>query len=235
MWERTFQNSDLSLDKYDNCLMTDTLKVLTKSSDPYGLKVNYSLTSGIIDSTEFIFSFPDSVENLALELFFDQALIVKAGNYDDLLFLRKPDEYKTDPKPKPVLIVKYLDPVEEIFLEPTWFDYFHITKRPKYILHNNSNYGLSTPTKDMFSCFFGKLMYLDSSNHWGFYPYGRMCGTFSCQRVLGSGQTEWIIEGFPIGDPRKLREGYYRYFVPFKDIAEIDKTVDTYFNVYYAK
>jgi len=65
------------------------------------------LASGIDDSCELMFNYPDSVKNLALELFFDQALVIQMS--DDKINDLPRDSYGIDSIPKPALIIKYLN------------------------------------------------------------------------------------------------------------------------------
>jgi len=180
-----------------------------------------------------MFNYPDSVKNLALELFFDQALVIQMS--DDKINDLPRDSYGIDSIPKPALIIKYLNYEQNVYLSPTWFNYGRITRRPVYILHNNSPEKIFRLNNNWLECFFGNLFILDSINCWLPYRFGGVCGTFICEDTVGSGQLCEVIEGFPIGNPRKLIGGYYKYSVSFKDILDNERTVITYFIVAYTK
>ncbi len=177
------------------------------------------------------FNYPDSVKKLALELFFDQALITKESENT----LRKRIlKYDVNPNPNLALIVKYLELEQGVFMGPTWFDYWRITRRPLYILYNNSTDTMFKADKGLFTCFFGDLQILDSINQWKPYFFGGICGTITCDDPIKPGQIYDIVEAYPIGDPLKLKGGYYKYSVHYKDINGSKKTVNTYFTVIYS-
>ena len=232
IWKRSFSENNLPKDEFCECLLSDTVRNIQNSKMFYSLKINYKLKLHEKDSSEFFFSYPDSVKQLALEIYFDQVFVRRMINDGDGV---PRDEYETDTNPKPALIVKYLNRDQNIFFGPKWF-VNGLIKRPNYVLYNNSSDDIYRINSEWLTCFFGDLYFWDSNSTWVIYKFGPVCGTINCSGVIKVGKTDDIIEGYPIArNPRKLISGYYKYSVKFKDINDQIKTIDTYFSVIYSK
>ena len=232
-WEKNLIDTDFIKDKYGNVLMSDTIPSLAKNKK-YNLIIEYELKHKTdTNKCSFIFDYPDSVEHIALELFFDQAKVLKMS--ETILFRRTKDEYALELNPKPCLIIKYWNNTNDIFLAPTWFNSYSITLRPKYILNNQSQHTIYRKDDGLLTHFFGDLYIWDFGGIWIDYLYGGMCGTYNPTLQIEAGMQEYIIEGFPVGTPRKLIGGYYRYTVSYRDHENNVKNTETYFRVVYVK
>jgi len=232
IWKRSFSENNLPKDEFGEFLLSDTVRNIQNSKMFYSLKINYKLKLHEKDSSEFFFSYPDSVKQLALEIYFDQVFVRRMINDEDGV---PRDEYETDTNPKPALIVKYLNRDQNIFLGPKWF-VNGLIKRPNYVLYNNSSDDIYRINREWLTCFFGDLYIGDSNSTWVIYKFGPVCGTINCSGVIKAGKTYDIVEGYSIArKPRKLISGYYKYSVKFKDMNNQIKTIDTYFSVIYTK
>lgn len=234
LWKKQFINTDFVKDQYGNCLLVDTIKSLVSSKDLYSINVKYQLVNKKDESSDFSFSYNDTVENLALEIFFDQSKVIST-DYEWISFEKfYYDLYAIDENPKPVLVVKYLKG-GEVSLIPTWFTEYRINPRPRYYLFNGSTSIIKSSGKGIDNYFSGHLQILDSINIYKNCFLGFECGTVGGKNKLFAGETDDIVEGFTIGDPQKLNEGFYKYSVGYLENGGERKNAETYFRVIYSK
>jgi len=234
LWKKQFTNTDFVKDQYGNCLLVDTIKSLVPSKEAYSIYIEYKLVNRKEESSEFSFSYNDTVENLALEIFFDQSKVIST-DYEWISFEKfYYDRYAIDENPKPVLVLKYLKE-GEVSLIPTWFTDYRINPRPRYYLFNGSSSIIKASGKGFENYFSGHLQILDSTNVYKGCFLGFECGTVGGKNTLSVGESEDIVEGYTIGDPQKLKEGFYKYFVRYLNSVGESKTAVTYFSVIYSK
>lgn len=238
-YHKSFSKNDFIKGKYGDIMMTGFIYGLQKGG-LNTVKIAYKLRSKIGRTETFKFSYPDSVSNLALEIFFDQAKVIRMK--DTLIngYAFVDDEYEINSEAKPVLIVKYWSNEEKRILEPTWFDFGRLTVRPDYIFKNNSLDTIYHATDNIIEGFMGNLKKLEK-DEWVRYLYGGQCGTTGVPWKIKPGEQEITLEGFPIGSPRKLTGGLYRFSFPYSLQKHVDaagnkdvSTIHTYFIMMYA-
>lgn len=238
VYHKSLIKDDFIKEKYGNIFMTGYIYGLLKGG-LNTIKISYKLRSKIRGSETFKFSYPDSVSSLALEVFFDQAKVIKMNDAPRGGFTIVDDEYEIDSKAKPVLIVKYWTNEENRILEPTWFDK-RLTVRPKYIFKNNSPDTIYHATNNIMDNFSGGTKKF-KDNEWLVYGYGNVCGTTNGPWKIRPNEQEITTEGFPIGTPRKLTEGLYGYSFKYSLEKHVDadgnkavSNIYTYFIMMYA-
>lgn len=233
IYKKHFEKPDFVKDKYGICLLADTVKQSIKLNKNYILNVKYKFVNNVFGKSLFQFKTNDSIKNIALELFFDQAkpkneIIVDSSRY---WF----PEYEIITNPKPALVVKYLKENENTVFLPTWFDYVRLTRRPIYVFLNSSNDTIFIRKQNSFFGFRGYLDLMDIDGTWKPYFYGATCGTGSGERYIKPGDEYFLYEANAIGNPLKLQEGFYKYFANYLNKDKVEKTAVTYFNVIYSK
>lgn len=132
------------------------------------------------------------------------------------------------------MVVKYLKE-GDVSLIPTWFTDFRINPRPRYYLFNDGSSTIKSLGKGFENYFSGNLKILDSTKTYNRCFLGFECGTVGGKNILLPGEYEDIVEGFTIGDPQKLKEGFYEYSVGYLDSEGDVKNAETYFQVIYLK
>lgn len=231
VYKRLFENSEFVRDEYGYCLIADTLKTGLNEIGQYRLSIDYKLVSGFERNSKFKFKTNDSLKNISLEIFFDQAEEKTSYKVDTSLINFK--EYEIKKNPKPALIVKYLKNNETVKIKPAWFEHVRLTRRPIYVLKNTSTDTIYRRYNNIFSGFWGDLGLWDSGE-WKPYFFGGTCGT-SGDKYIKPGEECEIVEAYSIGNPLKLEEGFYRYSVDYLDKNKDEKTAVTYFKVIYSK
>jgi len=231
IYKRIFEKPEFVKNEYGNCLLADTIKNKIKFNENYTAKVNYKFINKITGKSIFQFSIPDSINNVALEIFFDQAKPKDTinSNASEVWF----PEYDVIKNPKPALVVKYLITNENVKFMPLWFDYVRLTHRPVYTLKNISNDTIYRLNNNIFSGLWGNLFYHNGEN-WQPYFFGAMCGESGYKKLSPGGEIE-LVEAFPIGIPIKLHDGFYRYSVDYLDKNKLEKSAVTYFSLIYSK
>lgn len=230
IYNRHIEKPDFVKDKYGYCLKFDTLKTGLNDTGQFKLSIKYKLVSGFTGKSSFTFKNSDSIRNIALEIFFDQA---EDNNLIfDTSFINLP-QYKVIKNPKPALVVKYLKVNETVKFFPYWFEHVRLTRRPIYKLKNISNDSIFRISNNVFSGIWGNL-YIHEQNKWQGYAFGGTCGESGHNTVNPGGEIK-IVEAYAIGNPYKLREGFYRYAVNYLDKFKKEKTAVTYFSVMYSK
>ncbi len=231
---RDLIKEDFKEDDYGYCLLSDTFDVNLLHNENYFIKIKYTLRSSYTDSAIFSFDFPNHAQKMSFEIFFDQSVLVKI----DTLRIgdnKYPDNsYIIDLDPKPAIIIKYITE-SSIELLPTWFAYGRLNTRPCYILSNRASETIKTAGRGFRNYFSGHLQILDSLNSYKDFFLGFQCGNVSGKDTLAPGETDYIVEGFTIGDPQKLKEGFYKYSVGYLDSEGEIKNAETYFKVIYSK
>lgn len=231
VYKRHFENSEFVRDTYGYCLMVDTIKAGLGAIGHYKLSVKYDLLSGFDGKSNFKFITNDSLKNISFEIFFDQA--EENRNYKVDTNRINFQKYEVKKSPKPAVIVKYLKNNETVKITPIWFEHVRMTRRPIYVLKNISTDTIYRRHNNIFSGFWGNLE-LRNAGEWEHYAFGPVCGV-SGEKQVKPGEEIEIIEAFPIGDPLKLQEGFYRYSVDFLDRFKNKHSAVTYFSVIYSK
>ncbi len=233
VYKKHFEKPDFVTSHYGICLLADTTKLEINTNTKYTVSVKYKFVNKNPGKSVFRFVTVDSLPNLALELFFDQAEPKDSLDYDTTTY--EMPQYEIIKYPKPALIVKYLRESVNPQFTPTWFEYSRLTRRPIYIFRNTSNDTMCTVNRISFSGLRGRLDLLDIKGNWVPYFFGAVCGTGSGPRFLSPGEDIYLVEAFAIGDPLKLQVGFYRYSVKYKDSNKNDKAESTYFSIIYSK
>lgn len=233
IYNRHIEKPDFVKDKYGDCLMIDTIKTGLKETGQYKLSIKYKLVSGFAGKSKFTFKNSDSIRNIALEIFFDQAKL-RQEMTDDSAWYWSP-LYDVIKNPKPALIVKYLNKNENVEFVPVCFDYFRLTRRPVYVFTNTGIDTMFIERQSIFSGLRGYLDIMDITGIWKPYFFGAACGNGSGPKYIAPGENYYLNEANAIGNPLKLRDGFYRYAVNYLDIIKNKKTAVTYFSVMYSK
>ena len=234
VYKRHFGNSEFVRNMYGYCFIADTIKSLIPSKEAYSVNVEYKPVNRNEEASNFSFVYNDTIESLALEIYFDQSKVIST-DYEWISFEKfYYDRYSINENPKPVLLVKYLKE-GDVSLIPTWFTEYRINPRPRYYLFNGSSSIIKSSGKGFDNNFSGHLQILDSANVYKSFFLGFECGTVGGKNILSAGESEDIVEGFTIGDPQKLKEGFYRYSVGYLDGDGEIKNADSFFRVIYSK
>lgn len=233
VYKKHFEKPDFVTSHYGICLLADTTKLKLNTNTKYTLSVKYRFVNKRQSKSVFGFVTVDSLPNLALELFFDQAEPKDSLDFDTITY--EMPQYEVIKNPKPALIIKYLrESVNPQFM-PTWFESSRLTRRPVYIFRNTSNDTMYTFKRNSLSGFKGHLDLLDTKGNWNPYFFGAVCGTGSGPRFLSPGEEIYLVEAFAIGNPLKLQSGFYRYYAKYLDPNKNDKAESTYFSIIYSK
>ncbi len=233
VYKKHFEKPDFVTSHYGICLLADTTKLEINTNTKYTLSVKYRFVNKSPSKSVFRFVTVDSLPNLALELFFDQAQSKDSLDFDTITY--KMPQYEVIKYPKPALIIKYLrESVNPQFM-PTWFEYSRLTRRPVYIFKNTSNDTMYTVKRNSLSGLKGHLDLLDIKGNWKPYFFGAVCGTGSELRFLSPGEATYLEEAFAIGNPLKLQSGFYKYSVKYLDSNKNYKAESTYFSIIYSK
>ncbi len=234
VYSRSFEKAQLIRDIDGSFVLTDTVYSVPQSKNNYSVITEYQLRNNTGNSSLFYFGYPDSTDQIGLEVYFDQTIIsikdtsnFKKNKYPDF-------RYDLNPNPKPALIVKYIkkDPV---MLMPCLFMYGMLNPRPMYLLNNNSTSDIFTAGTGLQSYFFGELYKLDTNNIFKHSFPGFFCGHFGGNIILKPGETEYVAEGSVIGEPNKMEEGFYKFSVNYIQDEDSSKSAVTYFSVMYSK
>ena len=139
VYKKHFEKPDFVTSHYGICLLADTTKLEINTNTKYTLSVKYRFVNKSPSKSVFRFVTVDSLPNLALELFFDQAQSKDSLDFDTITY--KMPQYEVIKYPKPELIIKYLrESVNPKFM-PTWFESSRLTRRRVYICRNKIGRG----------------------------------------------------------------------------------------------
>ncbi len=234
IYNRTFENKEIIRDIYGSCIIADTIYSVIHSKNNYTVKTEYQTKNRPGNYSLFNIGFPDTVDQIALEVYFDQTVVslIDTVNFKKNKF---PDfRYDLNPDPKPVLIVKLINE-NPVMLMPCLFMYGRLNPRPMYLLNNNSNSDIFTAGKGLQSYFFGYLYKLDTNNTFKHSFPGYFCGNVGGKNLLKPGETEYVEEGYVIGEPNKMEEGFYKFSVNYIQNEDSSKSAVTYFSLIYSK
>lgn len=235
IYTKKYEQPEFLRDKYGECLLIDTVYSFVKTARNYSVKINYQLINKPPDSSLFNFGYQDTVNQIALEVYFDQSKVKNVKyiwyGFEKIYY----DEYELNESPKPVFVIKYLKN-DEISLFPTWFTPYRTNPRPKYYLLNNSSTGINSFRNGMEFYFDGYLQKLDSGNNYKSYFFGFLCGgPIGGKKSLLPGETDDVVEGYAIGDHQKMVDGFYKFTVNYIQNEDSSKSAVTYFRVMYSK